>query len=99
MSLIFAFAACTRSNPAPVEHKGLAEGQPAGKERPSATGAAGASGAFVVSKGDTIWGIARITGVPVRTIISANALEPPFTLFSRAVPEYPLRPASHRCPG
>ncbi len=31
-------------------------------------------------KGDTVWEIARRAGVPVRAVISANGLEPPFAL-------------------
>ncbi len=35
---------------------------------------------IVVRKGDTVWGVSRRTGVPVRAIISANDLKAPFAL-------------------
>lgn len=37
-------------------------------------------GVVLVRQGDTAWGIAQKTGVPVRDLIEANALEPPYTL-------------------
>jgi murein DD-endopeptidase MepM/ murein hydrolase activator NlpD len=37
-------------------------------------------GVVLVRQGDTAWGIARKTGVPVRDLIEANGLQPPYTL-------------------
>lgn len=37
-------------------------------------------GAVVVQRGDTIYGLSRRYGVPVRDIIEANTLEPPYVL-------------------
>lgn len=77
VGLAFAVGACSRSTPAPVEHKGLS-GSQAASSRPSAARSTVAD--VIVRKGDTVWGISRRTGVPVRALISANNLKPPFTL-------------------
>lgn len=37
-------------------------------------------GVVLVRQGDTTWGIAGKTGVPVRDLIEANGLQPPYTL-------------------
>lgn len=36
--------------------------------------------AYVVQRGDTVYGIARKLGVPLREVMDANALTPPYTL-------------------
>lgn len=41
-----------------------------------------APGAVVVQQGDSIYGLSRRYGVPVRAIIEANALEPPYILYA-----------------
>jgi murein DD-endopeptidase MepM/ murein hydrolase activator NlpD len=73
-------AACARTTPAPLENKGMAGFQPAQRGASVASGAPNEAADVVVRKGDTVWGIARRTGVPVRAIISANNLRAPFTL-------------------
>ncbi len=73
-------AACARPTPAPVENKGMA-GFTAPDRRPADAGApADRAAGVVVRKGDTVWGISRRTGAPVRAIISANDLKAPFAL-------------------
>ena len=73
-------AACARTTPAPLENKGVAGFQPAQRGAPAASDTLNGAAEVVVRNGDTVWGIARRTGVPVRTIISANSLRAPFTL-------------------
>lgn len=73
-------AACARTTPAPLENKGIAGFQWAQRAAPLASDTLKGSADIIVRKGDTVWGIARRTGVPVRTIISANNLRAPFTL-------------------
>ena len=34
----------------------------------------------VVRRGDTVYGISRLHGVPIRTVVDANGLRPPYTL-------------------
>ena len=80
LGLALVAAACTRSVPAPLEDKGVVgfeQTQGLGKVAPDSTAPISD---IIVGKGDTIWGIARRTGVPVRTIISENRLRAPFTL-------------------
>ena len=49
-----------------------------------------AGGRYVVAKGDSLYGIARRYGLPIRAIIDANALQPPYKLSlgqSLAIPQ------------
>ena len=56
-------------------------GFPAPDRRPAdAASPSGQVAGLVVRKGDTVWGISRRTGVPLRAIITANDLKAPFTL-------------------
>jgi murein DD-endopeptidase MepM/ murein hydrolase activator NlpD len=41
----------------------------------------GRAGLHTVAKGDTVYGLARRYQVPIRAIIDANDLEPPYTLY------------------
>ena len=73
---------CTRPL-APVELVGGAQAyppKPTPKPRLAAVPALAAAGAVTVAPGDTVYGIARRFGVPIRTIIEANDLSPPYTL-------------------
>ena len=49
---------------------------------------------IVVAKGDTVYGIARRQGVPVRALIDANKLAPPYTLGVGQTLKLP-RPGAH----
>ncbi len=77
---ILTATACTRSTPAPLEDKGRVGFEPAQKTRQLTSYDQTQVSDIIVRKGDTVWGIARRAGVPVRTIISANGLQAPFTL-------------------
>ena len=81
LSLILAVAACARSTPAPVENKGVIGFHPRDQRSSGTVPVPGRIADIIVRKGDTVWGIARRTGVPVRTIISANDLKAPFRLL------------------
>lgn len=73
---------CTRPL-APVQIEGSAQSyppKPTPKPRLAAVPALAAAGAVTVAPGDTVYGIARRFGVPIRTIIEANDLSPPYTL-------------------
>jgi LysM repeat protein len=80
VGLALVATACTRSIPAPLEDKGLAGFEPRQRLGKSVTDAPAQVMDIIVSKGDTVWGIARRAGVPVRTIIAENRLRAPFTL-------------------
>lgn len=54
----------------------LAAAVPAGPQ----LAAANSPYAYVVQPGDTVYGIARKLGVPLREVMDANALSPPYTL-------------------
>ncbi len=49
-------------------------------------------GQYVVQKGDTVYAIATAHGVPMRTLIERNHLDPPYTLFVGQVLSVPPRP-------
>jgi murein DD-endopeptidase MepM/ murein hydrolase activator NlpD len=82
-------AACTRGTPAPVELKGLGGGSAARapasaqSDRPLASPARplAGDGEVIVRAGDTVYAIARSAGLPVRSVIAANGLKPPFVVF------------------
>jgi len=54
--------------------------RPPPKPRLATIPAAPAASAVTVAPGDTVYGIARRFGVPIRTVIEANHLSPPYTL-------------------
>jgi murein DD-endopeptidase MepM/ murein hydrolase activator NlpD len=54
--------------------------KPPPKPRLAAAPAFAPAGAVTVAPGDTVYGIARRFGVPIRTIIEANHLSPPYIL-------------------
>lgn len=54
--------------------------KPPPKPRRPVPVAAGAERAYTVARGDTVYGIARRHGVPIRTLIEANRLHPPYLL-------------------
>lgn len=49
-------------------------------------------GQYVVQRGDTVYGIATAHGVPMRSFIELNHLDPPYTLFVGQVLTIPPRP-------
>lgn len=57
-------------------------GNSSGSTRPSGSGStvAQSGDAHIVRRGDTLYGIARAYGVPLRTLIVQNGLRPPYTL-------------------
>jgi murein DD-endopeptidase MepM/ murein hydrolase activator NlpD len=81
-----------RIGPAPVFYKGASTGggrPPAVLRTPVARPRV--DGTVGVAKGDTLYGIARRHGVPLRSVIEANGLRPPYTL---AVGQRLLLPAA-----
>ncbi|MEO3430293.1 M23 family metallopeptidase [Pelagibius sp. CAU 1746] len=66
------------SQPVPMPAaKPLAAAQPAAVQQASAMLA---GGRYVVAKGDSLYGIARRFGLPIRAVIDANKLQPPYAL-------------------
>ena len=90
--------ACTRVGPpAPVEmhtHPGARPGTPAAATATMVPH----PDRVTVTSGDTLYGVARRYGVPVRSIIDANSLSPPYRLITGTeltlpqVREYIVRP-------
>lgn len=75
VALLLLVSACNMS--------GRPEGEPAAPESAAATApAAGGqgAGAYSVYPGDTVYRVAQRLGVPVRALIDANALKPPYRL-------------------
>lgn len=74
---------CSRP-PAPLRLEGSLQSayppKPPPKPRLAAAPAFAPTGAVTVVPGDTVYGIARRFGIPIRTIIEANDLSPPYTL-------------------
>lgn len=73
LAAMAAVSACARSGPpAPVVYGEGGKGQRGVEEVPAV---------YVVQRGDTVYGISRRFDVPIRGIIDANALTPPYTLL------------------
>jgi LysM repeat protein len=64
-------------------------GEPAGDDgeatTPVASAAASTGGSYVVQPGDTLWGLAARTGIPVATLAAANGLSPTSFLIAGSV--------------
>jgi murein DD-endopeptidase MepM/ murein hydrolase activator NlpD len=79
--LAAALGACARSGPpAPVVLGSGAPATSAAASRASSNDAIAPGAAYVVRPGDTIFTIARRSGVPTRALIDANRLAPPYAL-------------------
>ena len=83
LGILFLVAACARPIPAPVVYGAKADAD--GKsESPSAAKQALAqplaAGRYVVQADETLYAIARRTGVALRDLIVANGLQPPYRL-------------------
>ncbi|MEQ9638965.1 MAG: peptidoglycan DD-metalloendopeptidase family protein [Alphaproteobacteria bacterium] len=93
MLLAFALAgvvaACARSVPAPVSY-GTQSSVPIPAQKPTIAGA----GQHQVTGGETIYTIAQANGVPLRALIDANQLRPPFDIYPGQVLNLP-RPRAH----
>ena len=79
-------ASCSQSS-APVQRQGTWQtsqpafpSKPRPKPPPPAVMPAAAQGVVTVVRGDTVYGIARRHGVPIRAVIEANRLRPPYIL-------------------
>ncbi len=66
--------------PAPTEETAAAVSKPAPAPRPSHEAVANGESNYSVRKGDNLYLIARRFGVPIRDLIEANALVPPYRL-------------------
>ena len=72
--------------PPPAPRPAAAAVQPAATQQAAAQPATGgripapAGGRYVVASGDSLYGIARRFGLPVRAVIDANDLQPPYAL-------------------
>ena len=74
--LLLAVSACARGTPAPVVYKA-----PSVATGPSAAGGAAIRpGIHVVVRGESLYRLARRSGVAVRDLIEANGLTPPYHL-------------------
>jgi murein DD-endopeptidase MepM/ murein hydrolase activator NlpD len=74
---------CARTNPpAPVEVKGQQRYDRGVAVAASARAVGTDPGVAVVQPGDTLFGIARKHDIPIRAVIDANRLEPPYALRS-----------------
>lgn len=71
-----------RIGPSPVLYKGSSArgGRPPPAVVRTPAARPSARGVVAVAKGDTLYGIARHHGVPLRSMIEANGLRPPYTL-------------------
>ncbi len=87
-ALGLSLAASCSGPPAPLQYGGAPPGAPSTpppkpppkpSPPPAAAAAAAARGVTVV-RGDTVYGIARRHGVPIRALIEANGLAPPYVL-------------------
>jgi murein DD-endopeptidase MepM/ murein hydrolase activator NlpD len=72
-------AACARSGPPAPVYVG-AGGAPAARSQQAAGEAIAPGSTYIVRPGDTLYTIARRSGVPTRAIIDANRLQPPYAL-------------------
>jgi len=78
--LAAALAACGRADgPAPVVY-GEGGTSPPGRAQLPQTATVVGGGSVTVQTGDTLYGIARKNSLPIRAIIDANHLPPPYTL-------------------
>ena len=57
-----------------------AQVQQAAAQAPAASQPLSAGGRYVVAQGDSLYGIARRSGLPIRAVIDANDLQPPYAL-------------------
>jgi len=74
-------ASCARSGPpAPVVNGITPSRLPPSASGPSDGLRQGAPGTVTVQRGDTLYGIARANEVPLRAMIEANRLQPPYVL-------------------
>lgn len=74
-------ASCARSGPpAPVVHGITPSRLPPSATAPADGPRQGTPGTVTVQRGDTLYGIARANDVPVRAMIEANGLQPPYVL-------------------
>ncbi|HVJ51324.1 MAG TPA: peptidoglycan DD-metalloendopeptidase family protein [Aliidongia sp.] len=79
LALVMVLAGCARSQPpAPVVAGTTAPAQQTLPPAPPPTEIGG--GQVAVQKGQTLYAVARSAGVPVRTLIDANNLQPPYAL-------------------
>ncbi len=58
-----------------------------------------AGGRYVVAQGDSLFGIARRFGLPIRAVIDANGLEPPYALTIGQALEIPRAQVHEVAPG
>lgn len=82
LTVLFIVAACARSVPAPLVYGSKSVGenrQPATRGTASATVSV-AAGAYRVAADETLYAIARRSGVDLRDLITANNLRPPYRL-------------------
>ncbi len=82
LMLMATLAACSRSGPpAPVvEHSGSVSRPPSPIAAAPAQATVVGGGSATVNAGDTLYSIARRHHVPIRAVIDANRLEPPYNV-------------------
>ena len=69
-----------RGDPAPVTFGGGDAARATTPDAPATRGPVVGGGGAVVQSGDTLYSIARRSGVPIRAVIDANGLQAPFNL-------------------
>ena len=105
LASLLALAACVRQGaPAPVVHSsagGEVSAVAAGAASPAVARAAVApsDSQIVVRPGESLYGVAQRAGVPVRTLIDANTLRPPYAVSSGQRLTVPRQAAHQVQPG
>ena len=80
-ALVLVLGACSRGGgPAPVTYGSSSSNYTAGPAAAASTRLA-SDGTHLVQRGDTLYGISRSYGVPLRGLIDANGLQPPYNII------------------
>ncbi|MBK18862.1 MAG: peptidase M23 [Rhodospirillaceae bacterium] len=78
--LAVAVSACARTDYSPT----IRDQNPAETDRSKRTQSSGQNagpGEIIIRRGDTLYGIARRHGIPIRKLIEANGLKPPYIIY------------------
>lgn len=67
-------SSCARNDYSPAVHSGLKTSNNRGTEKET-------SGRILIRRGDTLYGIAKLHGIPIRKLIEVNRLRPPYIIY------------------